>query len=115
MTIVNDNQVEQSYMITDNEGADVPLSLSLCCSATPRLCAVPQLQHEMPLGRKSNKNNITDGYRWTEHRVMALQSALIAAGIKDMVSEVQKRITRYVAPVRMLRCIRCKMGSTTNM
>jgi hypothetical protein len=46
-----------------------------------------------------DKNNITDGYRWTEHRVMALQSALIAAGIKDIVSEVQKRIKRYVAPV----------------
>jgi hypothetical protein len=26
-------------------------------------------------------------------------SALIAEGIKDMVSEVQKRIKRYVAPV----------------
>jgi hypothetical protein len=45
-----------------------------------------------------DKNHITDGYRWTEHRVMALQSALIATGIKDMVSEVQKRIKRYVAP-----------------
>jgi hypothetical protein len=44
-----------------------------------------------------DKHHITDGYRWTEHRVMALQSAIIAAGIKDMVSEVQKRIKRYVA------------------
>lgn len=42
-----------------------------------------------------DKEHVTLGYKWSEHRQMQLQATVIAAGRKDMVTEVIKKIKKY--------------------
>jgi hypothetical protein len=44
------------------------------------------------------QHHITDGYRWPEHKRLQLQTALLAAGVKDTENDVVMRIKQYVKP-----------------